>query len=86
MPGLRREDRWPVDDIRSALQSSGLSLSLICRRLGWVSREGKAETAKLSRVVGLTPQTSGYTNRNMHYDNAVAIARALDRDPVDLGL
>lgn len=47
----------------------------------------RGDTTRLKRRLGLVPESKkGTISTLVRYDIAVAICRAIDRDPVDLGL
>jgi hypothetical protein len=83
--------RVPVEPLQEAFKESGLTLSEVCFRIGWTVRRDRhgcaGDTARLSRALGLQPQTSSisrgtrYINRRVRYETAVRIAEALDLDP-----
>lgn len=83
----RTTERVPVEPLQRAFHESGLTLTQVCRRLGWITGKRKrnsADTARLSRALGLKPQTAHkarYVNRNLEMTNAYAIARAIGLDP-----
>lgn len=83
-------DNAPIREAVKRAVSRGVTLSEICHRLGWERGDGNAETSRLRRRIGDMPHIagSGYLTiaKTMHYDIAVQIVRALDLDPVDLGL
>jgi hypothetical protein len=67
----------------------GETLSLVARRLGWVSASGAVQTSRLSRALGLMDDPtvgSGHRRRRIRYETAVQLCRALDLDPVDAGV
>jgi hypothetical protein len=73
------------------LISTGQSWAQIARSVGFIRpRDGYADTKKLVRMLGvksqLAPSGRRYTQRRIHYDNAVLIVRGLGRDPVDFDL
>lgn len=83
------------EPIREAFERSGLSLSELCRRLGFVRRDDKgylvADTSILSRKLGIqhygrSPAGAAKRQSNIQIDVAVRIVRALHLDPVDFGL
>ena len=71
------------------LVESGVRWSDICRALGWV-RDGRPEVERLKRRLGLYWQRGSGRKRTvtsgMRYETAIAIARAIEVDPVELGL
>jgi hypothetical protein len=67
-----------------------LSAALAAERAGY-RRNGRADTGRLLRGLGLADRLDGQTgrwgrNRFVDYETGLALCRALDRDPVELGL
>jgi hypothetical protein len=87
-------DLVDVAPLREAFEQSGLTLSEVCRRLGWycskVKRPGTGpDTSRLRRTLGMQPHSSSYgpyVNRRIGYDLAARIAEAIGVDPVEVGL
>jgi hypothetical protein len=83
---------------REAYERSGLSLSEVARRMGWmrsVSRRPQdrvGDSSRVGRVLGLrreTPSTrngGGAYRKYVRYSTAEALCRALDLDPLDVDL
>lgn len=75
--------------VREAVEQSGLTWSEVADRLGWVSA-GKPDTSRLQRRLGVIPTTGGRgpakVTKTIRPDIAAAILRAIDVDPVDVGL
>lgn len=65
---------------------SGDSYSRICKRLGWVEQDGRAETSRLQRTIGVKQFSNGYFSHRMYTRNAVQIIEAIGGDPVEFGL
>jgi hypothetical protein len=70
---------------------AGEPLSAMCERGGFLDASGRADTSWLLRRLGLKElvcSRSGKVRwaRTLRYDVAVRVARALDLDPVDLGV
>lgn len=102
VPGGRVKDPVPVGPLRDKaleLIADGWSYADICRQLGWMDRQGKADTTRLQRRLGLrlesptrrtlkNGQTKSYGGDALHgfisYERAVEVARALGLDPVDV--
>ncbi len=73
--------------------TSTLTASEVARRVGWTRRfygRDKADDGKVLALLGLRPVESGngYTNwrKTLSVDDALALMRALDLDPMDVGL
>lgn len=73
--------------------SAGASWSSSCRQLGWKKhrkRDPSEDVSRLKKMLGVAPYTDkrgpGQFKRQLAYPVAVAIIRAIDRDPVDFGL
>jgi hypothetical protein len=84
-------DLVDVAPLREAFEQSGLTLSEVCRRLGWycpkVNRPSLGpDTARLRRALGTQHHGRGYVNRRIGYDLAARIAEAIGVDPVEVGL
>ncbi len=86
-------DNKPIREAVEHAERHGMSKSLICERLGWTrTRRGKrsSETSQLDRRIGrradVGRQGEHYLSRTIHYDVAVKIVRAIDRDPYEFGL
>ena len=82
-------DRVSVEPLREAFLRSGLTLSELARRCGWV-HNGKADVSGTARRLGLEPQRIrgglGRKTELIDYERAVAVVKALDVDPVDVGV
>ena len=74
-----------------------MTLAQICARLGWIRLEATpkhyADVSRLNRVLGRAyfcgrdPRKHGRgLEKTLRYETAAAIIRAIDLDPVDLGL
>ncbi len=86
-------DNKPIREAVERAERLGMPKSLICERLGWTRvRKGRVctETSQLDRRIGRRADTAKdglrYLSRTIHYDVAVKICRAIDRDPHELGL
>ncbi len=71
--------------LREAFQRSELTLSDVCTRLGWFKSNGGQETSRLSRNLGMAPNTLAHsdwrgTTATMDLRRGIEIARALDVD------
>jgi hypothetical protein len=74
-------------------EEQDLSLSEICRNLGWVKDNGKSDTTRLQRRLGRMSCMSTHngkvyrgTQQTIRYELATRIAKAAGIDPVDVGL
>jgi hypothetical protein len=83
-------DRLPVAPLAAAVQTvvdeTGVSWTQLARVV-----YGTRDPTRLKRTLGLkharhSKSRNPYTCRNIGYDNAARIARALDIDPVTIGL
>jgi|GEM_PF-6160182 len=68
----------------------GLSAPLCAERVGWRLR-GHGDAERLLRRLGLVETRDGASglqrlNQSVNYETGLALCRALDRDPVELGL
>lgn len=97
MQPLTNTDRVPVAPLAEAIarmqDEQNLSLSEICRNLGWVKTNGKADTTRLQRRLGRMSCMSTKNGKvyrgnqqNINYDLATKIAKAAGIDPIDVGL
>lgn len=79
--------RIPVAPLQQAVLDSGLSLSEICRRIGWTKRNGNrtsGDTSRLQRALGLRRESHSYArapNERISLRNALRIAEAIGIDP-----
>ena len=87
--------RVPREPFIEAYERSGLPANEVALRIGMTrKRRGRAEgdSTSLLRLLGLAPDVSrGYRSfrprdGDIDYDLGVRLARALDVDPVDLGV
>jgi transcriptional regulator with XRE-family HTH domain len=83
----RKTTRIPLEPLQEAFKESGLSLSEVCYRMGWMKRSAGrtlADTSRLQRALGLRVESNSRTG-NLHahigIDRALRIAEALDLDP-----
>jgi hypothetical protein len=68
-----------------------LSVALAAERAGYRMPDGRADTVRLMRRLGLSevidgPRGERVRNRFVNYETGLVLCRALDRDPVELGL
>ncbi len=83
-----------VDTLRAAFERSSLSPNELALRMGWKRTNGKTggEGSRVLRLLGLVP--AGHRNdreeagpkREIAYDVAVRMVKALDLDGVDVGV
>lgn len=81
----------PLGEAVKRAVREGQSISDLCRRGGFIDKNGKADVSWLQRTVGLKPTYCSRAKRNVmrrwtRFDTAARIAKALDLDPVDIGL
>ena len=88
-----RAESIPVEQIAAAVDASGLSLSDICRNLGWMDSDKQPSTSRLQRRLGrlhnsTTQKCKVYSSRQktVSYSLAAKIVKAAGMDPVDFGL
>ncbi len=86
-------DNKPIREAVERAEEHGMTKSMICERLGWTKvRRGKksSETSQLDRRIGRrfdSDRRGGhYLSHQIHYDVAVKIVRAIDRDPYEFDL
>lgn len=60
--------------------------SEICKRLGFIYKDGSPDTQRIKRKLGITQKQKGKFNKHMHYNDAVVLCRAMGLDPVDVDL
>ncbi len=90
--GEKAEGWIPATPIREAVERSEMTASEICRQLGWLrNHNGSPDSTRLNRALGrsLFSGHGGYGRgkaKMLHYQTAIAILRAIDRDPVDFDL
>lgn len=68
-----------------------LTSALAAERVGYRTRDGRSDTERLRRRAGLAGQREGRGGRvrwqrSVRYETGVALCRAVDVDPVELGL
>jgi hypothetical protein len=68
-----------------------LSESIAAERAGFRMADGRVDTERLMRRLGLSARLDGHSgrrirNRFVNYETGLVLCRALDRDPVELGL
>jgi hypothetical protein len=86
---LGPESGVPVGPLQEAFRAAldtGESENTIALRMGWTRGNGHGDIQRLKRTLGLVPMSHGSINKHMAYHNAVLLVRALNRDPVDLGV
>lgn len=88
--------RIPVEPLRTAFEASGLTLSEVCNRLGWVRavgsvNEGGPSTTNLTRSLGMAPSKtrskgqvyeSWYQTIDREKAKAICVAIGVDFDDV----
>lgn len=72
-------------------EREGLTAAQLGARLGWFNNrradQGEyGDTTRVLRALGLRPEAGGEARRFVQYETAVVLARALDLDPVDVGI
>jgi hypothetical protein len=94
LEAARARRRLPNERLRRRFlaleREDKLTAAEACRRLGYLTADGRADTTRLKRRLGLTPSTDRITGRpvlstHLKYETAAAIARALDMAPADIG-
>ena len=71
-------------------ESGHLTVSTAALRAGFRTPDGRADTSRFERRLGLRPTGNGSDgatrNTSVNYETGVTLCRALGRDPVELGL
>lgn len=70
--------------VQQALTDSGISMSELARRLGYITP--KPDFQKTARRMGLTPHHGTHYQKQMGYERAVDFIQAMGLEPVDYGL
>ena len=70
--------------------SEGLSLGTVAARCGWCGPDGSPDYSRVRWALGLVDgpfpsQPGRRAQRHVRYETALALAAALDLDPVDVG-
>lgn len=77
----------PVEVFQQAFEESDISLTLLAHRLGWFrSHDGRPDTTRVRRQLGLIPNDRGQIVERVRYETAVRLTAALGLDPVEVGL
>lgn len=90
----------PVDRLRDEAirqHEHGVTWAGMCRRIGWYRNYGgtEADTSRLKRALGIareqhsqqrSPRKCYFYMKSMSYEQALLMCKALDVDPVDIGL
>lgn len=73
----------------------GGSLSAVCRRMGWVEKDGRPQTTRLRRALGMLPLEEWANGDNCHSPmlqvtvysgTAELMCKAFGLNPIDVGL
>ena len=91
---LATVDNAPFRERFLELTSNGTSMSTVCRRMGWLRRDGKnwgsPDTRRLKKTLGLVPYNlkgkQGHVQRRITLDIAARLCEALELDPWEAGL
>jgi hypothetical protein len=91
---VRVADRVPAAPFRARyeeLVANGDTAGAIARRAGWTHHLGGGDTTYLKRLLGLkpwfNPEYGAYWGgEHTRYETAAKLAKAMDLDPVDVGL
>jgi hypothetical protein len=81
-------DYVPNEPFRVEFERSGESLSVLARRMGWVSKRGQPQTSRVARSLGLMADPDvgpGHHRSQIKYETAVKLCRALYLDPYEVG-
>lgn len=63
-------------------REQGVTPNQIAERVGWVKPDGQ----RVRRSLGLKIEGRGHQGKYLSYENALALARAMGVDPVEVGL
>jgi hypothetical protein len=63
-----------------------LSTTTAALRAGFRTPDGRGDTSRFERRLGLRPVGGATRNTSVNYETGVTLCRALGRDPVELGL
>jgi hypothetical protein len=94
-PRRRRVSTLPFqvlfDHRASPTREAPLSAALAAERVGYRTAEGRSDTQRLRRRAGIARHRDGRDGRArwqrfVNYETGVALCRAVDVDPVELGL
>lgn len=94
MPNYNEEslNSVPVQPLQDAVIASGMTYGQIALRCGWIRNDRERPTGdstRLKRRIGMSPYTTRgkkHTQLFTSYENAVLIARAINADPIDVGI
>jgi hypothetical protein len=85
----------PFRNAMAQRMARGETLSVVCRRMGWVDGRGRPETTRLRRALGMLPLEEWEDGDNCHSprlqtsvysDTAVLLCEALGINPTDVGI
>lgn len=86
---MARTDVVSNDRLRRAFVDSGRSAASVARRAGYVKLTGpdagQGDSSAVTKALGLSRNTWG-VQRAVTWEKGARICRALDLDPVDVGL
>jgi hypothetical protein len=94
-PRRRRVSTLPFqvlfDHRASTTRGAPLSAALAAERVGYLTAEGRSDTQRLRRRAGIARSRDGRSGRArwqrfVNYETGVALCRAVEVDPVELGL
>lgn len=85
MPSRHATDRVSVEVLQQARQDSGLSITELARRMGWIRTT--PDSSRMRKQLGLADQAAGRRPiKSVTYERAIAMLEAMGFDPVDYGL
>jgi hypothetical protein len=83
---MERIDLAPLQEVARTRVARGETWIGIAERGGYRRANGTADTSAVQKALGLRVESRGRARRSCSYDGAVRLARALDLDPVDVGV
>lgn len=81
-------DVCPFQAVYAKRLGEGDSMHAMCYRVGWIRPDGRSDQTRLLRILGIRATAGkdrGHKTR-IQYHTAVELCRALNIDPVDMGV
>lgn len=86
---MSRRGEVDIVPLREAFERSGLTITQVAVRLGWTRANGSADGTRVAKTLGIAPTYSHgyrYFQQTTSYELGVALCRALEAWPVDVGV